>query len=458
MTKLYIAALFLFLSFCLPAQSPPNLSSDIVWDSDPNTTGNQTGNSTLTQIANAFNNARRQEESAFGIPNLTLGVLTFPSGYSTYNVNYKALFLLNAERTCRANVNYSGTIVMGKPLEGIENTIDTMCLNNLNWQITNNSWSHTGKNGWNIFSRINNSPILGGSCHEFITRGENLAIFGTTAAANVSILERSFYGWIYADLGSAWGHREMCFLQNLTLTGAPNGFNDNYGGAGSEGFMSYKQGGGPGTTYNPVGWPTTYRIDMTVLNYYDPGTGTCSLVPFPLDLISLHIEAEKAANTLYWKTENEYNLSNYIIYRSFDGIKFAEIGRINANNSIRNEYAFVDKNYLNGVNYYKLGIQDHDDKIDFTKVLFVKNYDSNLSISVYPNPFQDKIRISKTDNNFEEKYEVIVKTLDGKTVLIYSDINVNEDLLDLSSLAPNNTYIVQLLNTNTNWITKITKF
>jgi hypothetical protein len=387
-----------------------------------------------------------------------LGVLAFPSGYSSFNVNDKALFLLNSERTCRSNVNYSGTIIMGKPLEGIENTIDTMCLNNLNWQIINNSWSHTGKNGWNIFTRINNSPILGGSCHEFITRGENLAIFGTTAPTNDNIVERSFYGWIYADLGSAWGHREMCFLQNLTLTGAANGFHDNYGAAGSEGFMSYKQGGGPAATYNPLSWPSNYRIDMTVLNYFDPGTGACTLVPFPVELVSISVEAQKAANTLHWKTENEYNLDNYIIYRSLDGIKFAEIGSVDANNTFQNEYVFEDQNYINGINYYKLGIQNKEGKIDFTKVLFVKNYDPSLSFTAYPNPFQDKIRINKTDNEYEEKYEVIVKTLDGKTVLTYRDINVNEDLLDLSSLAPNNTYIVQLLNTNTNWITKITKF
>ncbi len=457
MTKLYVVILIFLSSFCLLSQSPPNLGADIIWDSDPNQAGDQAGYTTLTEIANAFNNARRKEEVAFGIPNMTLGTINFPAAYNSYPINDKARFVWNSERTCRANVNYSGTIVAGKPLEGVEYTIDTMCQNNLNWQIANNSWSHNGKNGWTIFTRINNSPILGGSCHEFINRGENLAIFGTSGPTNLNILERSFYSYIYADLSSSWGHREMCLLQNTPVSGGSGGFNDNYGSSGSEGFMSYKQGGGPGTTYNPVGFPTNYRIDMSVINYFDPSTSVCSLVPFPLELISVRVDAEKTANKLYWKTENEYNLSNYIIYRSIDGISFDEIGKIEANNGVKNEYIFEDKYFANAVNYYKIGIEDRNGRLEFTKVLFVKNYNPSLSISVYPNPFIDKVRISKSDSDFDEKYELQIQSIDSREILTYHDININENLIDLTALQPNNTYIIQLKSANTNWITKITK-
>ena len=194
------------------AASPPNIQTNITWSA---------GFSGVSDIATAFNNARRQEENQLGLAANTLGSLSMPSQavWNGLNDDAKALHLINAERTARANMQ-SG--VLGLPLAGIDYQLDLVSRNYATLLLSTNTTGHyqpsNDPNVDNPTNRIN--AKVGSQCKEFITRSENLAFFWTASSAPLNAtsiplpIERAIYDWIYNDASSTSGHREAVMLQD----------------------------------------------------------------------------------------------------------------------------------------------------------------------------------------------------------------------------------------------------
>ncbi len=273
------------------AASPPNIASDIHW-TDTGGTYNPGGGqfsasfNGVVDIAAAYNNARRQEESQRTLASGTLGNLVLPSQtiWNGMSDDAKALFLLNAERAARVSI--SGGI-LGLPFAGVEERIDLLAKNYGDLLHDGNLTGHN-HNG-TPFQRIANDAVIGtkpasnnfGSspaCHEFLSRAENLAYFAAfantplTEAAIPLPVERAIYSWIYADAGANWGHREAALLQDTDLTNnnALYGHKNNNGSGNHEGFIGiYKRGS---TTYRPFGtngYSQTYGT-VVVMKMFDP--------------------------------------------------------------------------------------------------------------------------------------------------------------------------------------------
>lgn len=353
--KTHFLMTFLLLSFLNPLfsqNSPPNLNSNIPWDDNPGLAGNQQTYADKTAIENAFNNGRRNEEIQKSLTTNILGNLSLPSNFTSLSEDMQALILLNAERTCRGGVNYSGTIVSGLPLEGIESTIDGVAQAHLDWLIANNMWSHTGAGGTLPDGRINNA--IGTSCREFIPYAENLAIFGNSSSVPPLIVAQSFYLWIYADAGSGWGHRIACLYQ---------GFNNNRNSAASEGYLGWASGGRNNGTYNPVGFNLNYQY-ATVMNYFDPVATGCSFNVLPVELLAFEAKGTQKGIELSWTTVTEINLEGFEIERSEDGRTYQTIDFVKAkakSETSKVEYVLLDaaiKPHL--VYYYRLRMVDND--------------------------------------------------------------------------------------------------
>ncbi len=202
------------------------------------------------------------------------GTLTMPSqaSWDALSGSQKALFLLNAERVARGG-SFPG--VIGLPFQDWQTNIQQVAQNYANYLVANNLFGHNHQG--TPSSRIDNDPVLG-SCHEFLSRAENIAGFWSSGGpgSNKLPVERSVYNWIYADAGSSWGHREAALLQDKDLTNQSllYGFKNNVNGAGSEGFIGI--GIAESATYNPYNFGFSHWGTVVVLNLFDPiSTGSC---------------------------------------------------------------------------------------------------------------------------------------------------------------------------------------
>ncbi len=217
----------------------PDLTTNVKWT---------VGTSTLTEVQTAFNNARNNENSQLST---SIPTLTFPSlnEWNAKTDGEKALWLLNKERTDRGLL----------PLHGLEGNITNIAQYYAQYLIDHDTFDHVA-DGYTPFQRMDNDPVIG-VCHDFSPIGENIFYFVTTETSIPFSIERSFYGWMYNDSSSAWGHRK-CILYYP--------YNDNSGVSGDEGFLGI--GKAHGNNYQgSFSHPYNYA-EIVVINVFDPCT------------------------------------------------------------------------------------------------------------------------------------------------------------------------------------------
>lgn len=249
----YLTLLFTLFSYFLFAQSPPELTSLIDYDSNPTVTGNQFDRLSVDGIAAGFDNGRRNEEVQFSIPANELGNLIMPTqaDWDAMSTNEKVLFLVNEERTARAGVDYNDGQgpVKGLPITGIEANIDGIA------QAASANFSISGISGI-----LDMNPILGGTgcmnndspvmdcCHELLSPAQpstptgvlpspakGYSIPSPVGTISPGIEVRVVYDHIYRSFT-----RLFILIQDEDLnpmTSSGYGLDDNYGLPGDEGFM-----------------------------------------------------------------------------------------------------------------------------------------------------------------------------------------------------------------------------
>jgi hypothetical protein len=258
-SRLILVPILCFLTTIIAAQSPPDLGITLEWSA---------GYNGIADVEAAFNQARRAEEDRFDLPTGELGTLSLPDGFESWSAPEKVLYLVNAERICRGGVDYDGSgylpPAMGKPLTAIESHLSAIAQGHADWLVANNEFSHAGASGKSSFTRIDEDPVLG-SCHEFMSYGENLYIAGNSASGNPLVVERAVFSWIYRSDG----HRRGCLIQSSNQYGA-TGYYDNEGESGEEGFIGVATAGANNGNYNPFNWGFVDRTDVVVFMFIDP--------------------------------------------------------------------------------------------------------------------------------------------------------------------------------------------
>lgn len=276
------STLFILITCFLSAQTPGPLVSTIDWDDDPTMSGAQASYNGVDDAEEAYNNARRNEETQLGFPANSLGNLNLPNQTAWDLMPYEeqALFILNEERAARTGLDYGLGPVKGVTFIGVEANIQATAQDYAQLLI-DVDYQGSSYNGVSAAQRIDSTLNIGGSgcsnslgtlmgcCHQHIPRSQNTGYwtFSNTSGTGIltaMIVERTIYTWIY-DYGSA-GLREMCLLQDDDVqvnSYDPYGFTDDYGDAGQEGFIGFGiAGGGP--------WQGSAHADIVVFNYFDP--------------------------------------------------------------------------------------------------------------------------------------------------------------------------------------------
>ena len=227
------------------ANYPLDPTADIPWS--------DSGLSGVAAIQAAFNNGRTQENAQLGT---AIPVLTMPSQaeWDAKSDSERAFWLINRDRIDRG--------VMA--LDNVETNVTSVAQTYAQYLLDNNAWGHN-EDGRSPWQRMDANPTIG-ACREFLSIGENLAVFVTSGSSIALPVERSVYMWNYDDSGSSWGHRHA----NMWYP-----YNDNSGTAGKEGFFGIGRAHG-GPYQGPFSQPWNYA-EIIVMNVFDP----CSSWSYP---------------------------------------------------------------------------------------------------------------------------------------------------------------------------------
>jgi trimeric autotransporter adhesin len=122
-------------------------------------------------------------------------------------------------------------------------------------------------------------------------------------------------------------------------------------------------------------------------------------ITLPLQLIYFTGTLKNNATLLNWETENEKNVSSFVVERGIDGRNFSGIGSVAAigNTTSRSQYAYIDYDVTklsSPVVYYRLRMVDIDGAFTYSQVVAISLADITGRVSVFPNPASQKVTVS----------------------------------------------------------------
>jgi fibronectin-binding autotransporter adhesin len=171
---------------------------------------------------------------------------------------------------------------------------------------------------------------------------------------------------------------------------------------GSFSTIQYSLNGGPLTTTAPIGTSLAF----------DPAQGTVILtlaVALSAELTTFKGQITDNGNLLTWQSASEVNLDNYDVERSTDGQHFDKIGTVKAQGKSAT-YDFLDKGGpLSITTYYRLKINDLDQKSAYSKVITLAPKAKGLTAKAYPNPAHDVLTV---DIEVEKKSDLTIELRD----------------------------------------------
>ena len=165
----------------------------------------------------------------------------------------------------------------------------------------------------------------------------------------------------------------------------------------------------------------------------------------PIDLISFSGRLDNNQVELIWQTASELNNDYFIIERSANGIDFEKIGtqKGSGNSNSILSYSFIDDNPLQGIGYYRLKQVDFDGSFDYSKVILVENF--STEVKLWPNPANSNwIHIALTENN--QPTSMSIFDVQGRKILeLYIDNSRREYKMDISELS-NGIYFLRIVS------------
>lgn len=164
---------------------------------------------------------------------------------------------------------------------------------------------------------------------------------------------------------------------------------------------------------------TETEKSLAALNYDDnngqnythrAGTLSVKVVHFAGRAVDDHIDVS-------WVAQNEVDMLRYEIYKSNNGVAFAQAGTVTAvGNSASQQYLFKDLHPNTIGNFYKIICVDRSGKRSVTEVIKVNYNTINNTLTIYPNPVvQKELNVSLTDMQAGQ-YRIIIYGDGGQMV------------------------------------------
>ncbi|NVO04275.1 MAG: hypothetical protein HXX09_16400 [Bacteroidetes bacterium] len=188
-------------------------------------------------------------------------------------------------------------------------------------------------------------------------------------------------------------------------------------------------------------------------------TGGCGTIVLPVELTYFNGNCTENGAKLKWQTASEQNNDYFNVEKSYDGVNFNVIGKVNGNgnsNSIIN-YQFEDYEFSGNKNYYRLTQFDFNGESAESNIIFVQNncsQNNNTIIDAYFNSENNGITItSKKDD--ESLSEIFLTDLAGRIVLTQSMELTLKTTLPIPNSISNSIYILGVKNSNQTFFKKI---
>ena len=131
--------------------------------------------------------------------------------------------------------------------------------------------------------------------------------------------------------------------------------------------------------------------------------------------------------------DNNSSINSYVVQRSYDGIHFSAIARINAGS--QSNFAYADPMPLRGNNYYRLQTTSISGAVTNSNVIDVTNDDIKIS----PNPATNSLHIEGLSN---QKVQLSVVDFSGN-IKLQTITNGSTYNLNIASLKPGN-YLLKI--------------
>ncbi len=119
------------------------------------------------------------------------------------------------------------------------------------------------------------------------------------------------------------------------------------------------------------------------------------LGPLPVRLLTFTAEHAGTSHLVRWTTTEEINTGHFEVQRSSNARDFTGIGTVQPLGSGTNgaSYLFTVDEPLEGNNFYRLKIIDHDGSITYSNIVLLKN-EGTIKMSLFPNPTTEAINIT----------------------------------------------------------------
>ena len=135
-------------------------------------------------------------------------------------------------------------------------------------------------------------------------------------------------------------------------------------------------------------------------------TTTCEYtalgILLPVEIVRFDVSTKEKKVYFDWSTTAEINNNYFEILRSHDGKEWEAITTINGagTTSLPVSYQYIDRNPLEGNNYYMLSQTDFDGTTKMLGVHFVEIESDKMTFQLFPNPTSQElnIQVSETAN------------------------------------------------------------
>jgi Secretion system C-terminal sorting domain len=158
----------------------------------------------------------------------------------------------------------------------------------------------------------------------------------------------------------------------------------------------------------------------------------------PVSLTSFTATEKQGAVELLWNTTDEINNDYFAVYKSKDGVNFAEIGRVKASGIASGAtYRFTDVQPGSGLAYYRLRQVDKNAAYKLSSIVKLRLGVSGLDVNVYPTIVTGTLNYA-VETPRAAKMKVMITDMSGRTLIRTAEncaAGTNTKALDVNTLA-----------------------
>ncbi|MEM6723788.1 MAG: T9SS type A sorting domain-containing protein, partial [Bacteroidota bacterium] len=143
------------------------------------------------------------------------------------------------------------------------------------------------------------------------------------------------------------------------------------------------------------------------VNFWDP-----TIINLVVELSNFRGRVLEQEVWLEWTVLSEIDNRGFAIERSANGLDWEEIQFIRSlgNTLDPRSYNAIDKDPLDGVNYYRLRTEDLDGSIDLSDVIILEIERVELSVAIFPNPTSGPINVQLENEGQNVRIQVFSST------------------------------------------------